>query len=440
MVKCSVNQKVTMSVLFGLLLLPLLLLVTPANAANSERDILLLHSYHAGMNWTDGVTRGITDVLQPDESSINLHIEYMDTKRITFDADYEKHLYEVLEHKYSRIKLDLIFVSDNNAFDFIRRHRNGPFSGAPVVFCGVNFFRDEQLEGQTGITGVAEVFDSSGTLEIARNLHPALKEVFVINDHLPTGKAWAKETREQLKGLSGKLNIRYADNLPMEQLLEKVGKLPEESVVLLGAYFRDGSGKFYEPKESTHLISERSRVPVYGLLDFNLGHGIVGGNLINGYTQGEAAGKLGVRILAGEKADDIPVIKEGPNVPMFDLAQLQRFSIDEAQLPASSQTINQKLVSFSPEELRWIEDHPVIRLSPDPTFQPFEFFDESGEFKGIAADYMALLEKNLGIHFEPVQLKNWPEVLDQIKAGSVDMISAVMKTNERTEYLNFSEP
>ncbi|MES9898371.1 MAG: transporter substrate-binding domain-containing protein [Sedimenticola sp.] len=82
----------------------------------------------------------------------------------------------------------------------------------------------------------------------------------------------------------------------------------------------------------------------------------------------------------------------------------------------------------------------MVRLAPDPVFSPFEFFDSRGEFKGIAADYVVLLEKKLGIHFEPVQLKDWSEVLDQIKVGKVDMISAVMKTQERTEYLNFSEP
>jgi len=421
-------------------LLLLLLIMTPASAAGTNRDILLLHSYHAGMKWTDDVTKGIADVLQPEKRGLSLHIEYMDTKKITFDADYEKHLYAVLEHKYAKVKPDLIFVSDNNAFDFIRRHRNGPFSGVPVVFCGVNFFRDEQLAGQKNITGVAEVFDAAGTLEFARVLHPELKAVYVINDHLPTGKVWTEETKAQLKGLFGKLNIRYADDLPMNQLLEEVGKLPEESIVLLGVYFRDGSGKYFAAEESTQLISEGSPVPVYGLLDFTLGHGIVGGNLINGHAQGEAAARLGVRILAGEEADNIPVLKEGPNVPMFDLVQLNRFAIGEDKLPVGRQTINRKLVTFTPEELRWIDEHPVVRLAPDPTFQPFEFFDKRGEFKGIAADYIALLEKKIGIRFETVQLKDWSEVLKQIRGGRVDLISAVNETAQRTGFLNFSEP
>ncbi|WP_198507064.1 transporter substrate-binding domain-containing protein [Mariprofundus aestuarium] len=92
------------------------------------------------------------------------------------------------------------------------------------------------------------------------------------------------------------------------------------------------------------------------------------------------------------------------------------------------------------EELQWIEDHPVIRLAPDPTFHPFEFFDDTGSFQGIAADYMKLLEGKLGLRFEPAQLKDWLEVISQIKDSRVDMISAVMKTAERSEFLNFTEP
>jgi len=92
------------------------------------------------------------------------------------------------------------------------------------------------------------------------------------------------------------------------------------------------------------------------------------------------------------------------------------------------------------EELQWIEDHPVIRLAPDPAFHPFEFFDDTGSFQGIAADYMTLLEEKLGLRFEPVQLKDWLEVITQIKDSRVDMISAVMKTDERSEFLNFTYP
>mgnify|MGYP000273452979 CR=1 FL=1 len=421
-------------------LMVILFLISSSALAEDRPHVLLLHSYHSGLDWTDNITKGIVDELHPDTGDIKLDIEYMDTKKLPFDDNYQHQLYKLYQYKYSKTKFDLILVSDNNAFDFVRRHQNNLFAGVPIVFCGVNFFRDEQLEGYKNITGVAEVFDARSTVALARKLHPEIKKLFVINDYLPTGRAWEKEIKSQLESISEEIEITYSDNLTMDNLLGTINQLPDDTVVLLGAFFQDAAEQFYDPQASTKLITDNSDVPVYSLLDFNLGHGIVGGNLINGYSQGEAAAKLGKRILAGESADEIPVIKEGSNSNMFDKVQLRRFGINEKQLPAGSQTINKDLVTFSPQELAWIAAHPVIRLAPDPAFQPFEFFDSNGSFKGIAADYIALLEKKVGIHFDPVQLTDWLDVIKQVKTGEVDMVSAVMKTPDKDKYLNFTEP
>jgi PAS domain S-box-containing protein len=72
----------------------------------------------------------------------------------------------------------------------------------------------------------------------------------------------------------------------------------------------------------------------------HLGYGIVGGMLTSGYYQGEAAAKIALRILQGERVRDIPVIKESPNRYMFDYNQLDRFEISLSDLPKGSIVIN----------------------------------------------------------------------------------------------------
>jgi two-component system sensor histidine kinase/response regulator len=59
-----------------------------------------------------------------------------------------------------------------------------------------------------------------------------------------------------------------------------------------------------------------------------------------------------------------------------------------------------------------MEEHPVIRLGVDPGFVPFEFIDENGEYKGIAADYLALISEKTGLQFEVVKGLTWPEAYD----------------------------
>ncbi|MCF6239284.1 MAG: hypothetical protein L3J79_10850 [Candidatus Marinimicrobia bacterium] len=51
--------------------------------------------------------------------------------------------------------------------------------------------------------------------------------------------------------------------------------------------------------------------------------------------------------------------------------------------------------SLSPSEQKWLDEHPEIVLAPRGWSYPFEFFDDSGTYRGVAADYIALLGQRL---------------------------------------------
>lgn len=97
-------------------------------------------------------------------------------------------------------------------------------------------------------------------------------------------------------------------------------------------------------------------------------------------------------------------------------------------------------VSLTSEERLWLKAHPVIRLAPDPDFPPTDFLDANGQHRGIAADYVALFQKRLGISFKIVKLRDWAEVLKKARQREVDVLAAATKTPERSEYLLFTRP
>jgi PAS domain S-box-containing protein len=97
-------------------------------------------------------------------------------------------------------------------------------------------------------------------------------------------------------------------------------------------------------------------------------------------------------------------------------------------------------VHLTAEEKAWLKAHPVIRLAPDPDFPPTEFLDANGAYRGLSADYVALVQQRLGIRFQVVKLANWAEVLKKARLREVDVLAAVTKTPERSEYLLFSKP
>lgn len=97
-------------------------------------------------------------------------------------------------------------------------------------------------------------------------------------------------------------------------------------------------------------------------------------------------------------------------------------------------------IVLTPEEKQWLAENPVIRLSPDPDFAPIEAINEAGEYVGMAADYMELIQKKVGIDFTLVIYPSWKKVVEESKKQNVDVLAAITKSAQREEYLNFTTP
>ncbi len=91
-------------------------------------------------------------------------------------------------------------------------------------------------------------------------------------------------------------------------------------------------------------------------------------------------------------------------------------------------------------EQDWLEAHAEIRFAVDPDFAPFEWVDAVGDYKGMAADYLALVEKKLGVRFKRIQAKSWPDVMRMARNHDVDMLPALARSPQREKFLLFSPP
>ncbi len=58
----------------------------------------------------------------------------------------------------------------------------------------------------------------------------------------------------------------------------------------------------------------------------------------------------------------------------------------------------------------------------------------------MAVDYLRLIEQKLGVRFEIVQDKSWPEVIEMAKKGEIDVVASIVQTPERLKYFTFSAP
>lgn len=307
--------------------------------AEPVKHVLILNSYHQGYKWTDEAVLGIRGALGDSDIQVKFYIEYMGTKW-AFDRPYFDRLYETYRLKYKDIHFDLIAATDNDAFDFLIAHRNDLFGEIPVVFCGVNWFVPEMMKGRTSFTGVNEDADIESNFDLMLRLHPKTKHIYVVVDLTTTGQIVHQKIREILPKYDNRLTVHILDDLEMPAILDKVSRLSDDSLVFLTLYQKDKSGRFFEFSDIAQLLSKNSKVPVYGLWDFYLGYGVVGGMMTSGSAQGQAAGVIALRILKGEPASSIPVQMKSPNRYMFDYRELMRFGVDVSILPPDSIIIN----------------------------------------------------------------------------------------------------
>ena len=303
-----------------------------------KKRVLVLNSYSHGNPWTDNIVRAINDQFQDDENVI-INMEYMDTKMVSNSAHFNllKRLYK---NKYGQYTIDVIIASDDNALKFLRKYRKELFPGVPVVFCGINNFSPRKVKSFDNYTGINETSDNISNFELILKLHPDVKTLYVINGYLTTAKSLRTEFFEALKEYEDKFEFKILSDVSLPRLLEKVGSLEEDSIVYYLSFFRDNTGRAFAPSEVIPYVSKASPVPVYGSVDYMLDLGIVGGMLKSAYFQGESAAKSAQKILAGAKAEEIPVMMHNTSFYMFNYDQLKRFNIDASDLPKESIIIN----------------------------------------------------------------------------------------------------
>lgn len=297
--------------------------------ANKPKEVLLLHSYHKGYVWSDDISTTIEKNFSKF-NNIELTTVYMDTKRVA-DPIYLDKLANLYKQQFRKRDFDLVIASDNNAFDFAIKYHEYLFKELPVLFCGINNF-DKALLDENNMkkymTGIVEQVDLENNFELISDLHPKLNKLLIINDRSKTGLAVKRDLRNIIPKYEDKFEIEYVDKMEIESLKNKVKNLGKNDAILFVLLFKDTTGKYFTYKQSFKEIKAVSNVPIYGLWDFYLNYGIVGGLLTSAIAQGDAVSNMALKVLNGVDVKDIPTLEKSPNLYMFDYNELKRFDID----------------------------------------------------------------------------------------------------------------
>ena len=78
---------------------------------------------------------------------------------------------------------------------------------------------------------------------------------------------------------------------------------------------------------------------------------------------------------------------------------------------------------FSEEEKAWIQKNRNVQFTGDPNWLPYEAFSEKGDYIGMVADHLDLIEDTTGLNFVPYVVKDWSETLTVASQRKVSVVS-----------------
>ena len=202
---------------------------------------------------------------------------------------------------------------------------------------------------QPGKVAVHFQVDFRRTITAARRLRPDAERVVVIAGAGYGDPVLLGEVRNQLNGLD--IPVQYVDNADLNALEKLVAQLPPKSLVYVITYSHDGKGNIYETPNVVASLSPISTAPIYVAAETSIGHGAVGGYVVNFEKVGATVADIAVQAMEGNAPTEILVPPDKTASYVFDWRELKRWNFTEQDLPPGSEVDFRTPTLW--EEYRW---------------------------------------------------------------------------------------
>jgi len=308
--------------------------------ARPTRRVLILNETGTSYPAINTIDQGIRAGLQDAPYRLEFYREYMETVLFP-DPKTQQEFRDFYLRKYQNRKPDVIITVGPSPLQFMLETHERAFAGVPVIFCLPYGPLPGTLTLDAGITGVENVVEPAATLEVALRLKPKTKHVIIVGGTSTLDRQTEAMVQQGLRSYAGRLDISYLTNLTMPALLKRLRHLPSDAIILFSGITQDAAGTPFLGSESAPAVTAAASAPVFVLTDSFLGHGEVGGKLFVRFEQGQVTGNMSLRVLNGEKPQDIPVVS-GVTQYMFDWRALKRWGMKESNLPPGSIVLNRQ--------------------------------------------------------------------------------------------------
>ena len=315
------------------------------------KSVLILNESSPGIQGYSDITAAQRLTLNAQSPSpFAVYVENLDLNQFV-SPQYKKTLLTYLREKYLDTPIGIIAANGTEALRVALQLRaDERWSGIAIVFSTVDEQRARSLMPLPNVTGRFVQFSLSSSIDAARALVRNLKQIALVGDPLER-QPFRGHFLDELASAAVNLEIINLLGLPLEQVKKSVASLPNSSAILYTAVTTDGTGNQYLPNEALAAIAKTANRPIVVDVDNRLGHGATGGFVVVPTLIGEEAAQLMLRVFNGENASAIPITTSNAVKPVFDWRELQRWAVNERDLPPGSEILFRPPTAW--EQYRW---------------------------------------------------------------------------------------
>lgn len=327
-----------------------IVLSAAGQAANPKR-VLIIHSFGRDFEPYGTVANTFrTELVRGSPDTIVLYEATLDAGQKVSEQEARTFL-DYLRARFAGNAPDLVVTIGPPAAGFYIDNREQLFSSTPLVAAASDQRIARASALRPGDAVVAGKIDFPLLLDEFLEVFPDTRTIAIVFGASPLERFWIGELKRELDRFNSRVELRWLNDLTLEQTKARVAALPPQSAVFLGLFIVDAAGVPHDRAEVLASLHAVANAPIFGLYQTDLGKGTVGGSYSSQRRHGRQIAEVALGILGGLGHADTQLVVTEFSRPTYDWRELHRWNADLDLLPPKSR------VRFKPPTL-W-EEHRV---------------------------------------------------------------------------------
>lgn len=310
-----------------------------SDEVNSNKNIFIINSQHHLSESIKPAVDKQVEAIYCEYPNAEFFLYYLDNDR--FDDSTYNILSDKLNLEVQEYSPDLVIVNGYDAYFYVMDRRSEIFKGVPIVFSGITDLHGRIPIIPEGITGIPDIIEVKGNIEIALQLQPKTENLYIILDRrISNRETLPSYLQDAIEFYKTKLNLIILKNPSIDELEIIISNADTHSVALMYPIITNSSIDFKNKSNPYKKVTEQSNVPIYSFYEFSKDVGVVGGYISSTATYGKLSGSFALRVLNGERPSEIKIPESEFQELILDYKVLKKYNISLKNIPDEAIIIN----------------------------------------------------------------------------------------------------